>query len=197
MAARTEGKGARMAEIVLVVILGAAAAVVLWAIAIYNKLVRHRNLVKEGWSGIDVQLKRRANLIPNLIETVKGYMGHERGVLEEVTKLRAQSAADHTPGEQGPIEGALGRALGRLFALAENYPDLKASTNFIDLQDELSEIENQIQLARRYYNGAVRDLNILIEQFPSNLVAGQFGFVQAEFFEIEDAADRAVPEVSF
>ncbi len=186
-----------MAEIVLFVILGLAVAVVAWAIAVYNKLVRRRTMVKEGWSGIDVQLKRRSNLIPNLIETVKGYMGHERGVLEEVTELRSRSMGGGTPGQQGPIEGALSRALGKLFAVAEAYPDLKASRNFADLQDELSEIEDQIQLARRYYNGAVRDLNIPIEQFPSNLVAGRFGFVQAEFFEIEDAAARAVPEVKF
>ena len=186
-----------MAEIVLYVILGLAVAVVAWAIAIYNKLVRRRTMVKEGWSGIDVQLKRRANLIPNLIETVKGYMGHERGVLAEVTELRSRSMGGGTPGQQGPIEGALSRALGKLFAVAEAYPDLKASRNFADLQDELSEVEDQIQLARRYYNGATRDLNILIEQFPSNLVAGRFGFIQAEFFEIEDAADRAVPEVEF
>ncbi len=186
-----------MAEIILYVILGLAVAVVAWAIAIYNKLVRRRTMVKEGWSGIDVQLKRRANLIPNLIETVKGYMGHEQGVLAEVTQLRQQSMGGGTPGQQGSIQGALGRALGKLFAVAEAYPDLKASRNFVDLQDELSDAEDQIQLARRYYNGAVRDLNILIEQFPSNLIAGRFGFIQAEFFEIEDAADRAVPEVEF
>ena len=182
-----------MAEIILFVILGVAVAVVAWAIADYNKLVRRRTMVKEGWSGIDVQLKRRANLI----ETVKGYMGHERGVLAEVTELRQQSMGGGTPGQKGPIEGALSRALGKLFAVAEAYPDLKASRNFADLQDELAETEDQIQLARRYYNGATRDLNILIEQFPSNLVAGRFRFIQAEFFEIEDAADRAVPEVKF
>ncbi len=181
----------------LYIVLGVAVLLGVWAIAIYNKLVRRRNLVEEGWSGIDVQLKRRSNLIPNLIETVKGYMGHEKGVLAEVTQLRQQSMGGGTPGQQGSIQGALGRALGKLFAVAEAYPDLKASRNFADLQDELSETEDQIQLARRYYNGATRDLNILIEQFPSNLIAGRFGFIQAEFFEIEDAADRAVPEVEF
>ncbi len=181
----------------LLVVLGVAAALVFWGIAIYNKLVRNRNLVMEGWSGIDVQLKRRANLIPNLIESVKGYMGHERGVLTEVTELRAKSMAAAAPGERGQAEGALGRALANLFAVAENYPDLKANQNFLDLQDQLAEIEEQIQLARRYYNGATRNLNILIESFPSNLVARAFSFIRAEFFEIAEAADRAVPEVSF
>lgn len=177
----------------LLVVLGVAAALVLWGIAIYNKPVRNRNLVMEGWSGIDVQLKRRANLIPNLIESVKGYMDHERGVLTEVTELRAKSMAAAAPGSRGQAEGALGRALANLFAVAENYPDLKASQNFLDLQGQLAEIEEQIQLARRYYNGATRDLNILIESFPSNIVAGIFKFIQSEFFEIEDAGDRAVP----
>ena len=179
------------------IVLGVAAALVLWGIAIYNKLVRNRNLVMEGWSGIDVQLKRRANLIPNLIESVKGYMGHEKGVLTEVTELRAKSMAAAAPGARGQAEGALGRALANLFAVAENYPDLKASQNFLDLQDQLAEIEEQIQLARRYYNGATRNLNILIESFPSNLVAGMFKFIQSEYFEIEDESDRAVPEVKF
>ncbi len=172
-------------------------AVLLWGVAIYNKLVRNRNLVSEGWSGIDVQLKQRANLIPNLIESVKGYMGHEKGVLSEVTELRSRSMGASAPGERGMAEGALGRALANLFAVAENYPDLKANQNFLDLQGQLSRIEDQIQLARRYYNGATRDLNILIESFPSNLVAGMFRFIQAEFFEIENAGDRAVPEVKF
>jgi LemA protein len=181
----------------LLVVLGVAAVLVFWGIVIYNKLVRNRNLVMEGWSGIDVQLKRRANLIPNLIETVKGYMGQERGVLTRVTELRAQTLAAGGPGERGQVEGALGRALGNLFAVAENYPDLKSSQNFLDLQGQLAEIEEQIQLARRYYNGATRNLNILIESFPSNIVAGMFKFIQAEYFEIEEAEDRAVPEVKF
>lgn len=170
---------------------------VLYVIAMYNKLVRNRNLVSEGWSGIDVQLKQRANLIPNLIESVKGYMGHEKGVLSEVTEMRARSMGGGAPGERGMAEGALGRALANLFAVAENYPDLKANQNFLDLQGQLGKIEDQIQLARRYYNGATRDLNILIESFPSNLVAGMFRFTQGEFFEIEDAEDRAVPKVKF
>ena len=170
---------------------------VLYVIAMYNKLVRNRNLVSEGWSGIDVQLKQRANLIPNLIESVKGYMGHESDVLRKVTEFRSRSMGAGAPGERGMAEGGLGRALANLFAVAENYPDLKANQNFLDLQGQLGRIEDQIQLARRYYNGATRDLNILIESFPSNLVAGMFLFTQAEFFEIEDAEDRSVPEVKF
>lgn len=166
-------------------------------ITIYNRLVRNRQMVQEGWSGIDVQLKRRADLIPNLIEAVKGYMGHERGVLEKVTELRAQSLQAGGVGDKARVEGALGAALGNLFAVAENYPDLKASQNFIQLQQSLADIEEQIQLSRRYYNGAARNLNILVGSFPSNLVANMFQFTPVEYFEIEDAADRAVPKVAF
>jgi len=166
-------------------------------VAIYNRLIRNRQMVQEGWSGIDVQLKRRADLIPNLIETVKGYMGHEKGVLEKVTELRAQSLQAGGVGEKARAEGALGAALANLFAVAENYPDLKASQNFIQLQQSLADIEDQIQLSRRYYNGAARNLNILIGSFPSNIVANMFQFTTAEYFEVEDAADRAVPKVAF
>jgi len=181
----------------LYVILAVVVLLLLVAAAIYNRLVRNRALVQEGWSGIDVQLKRRADLIPNLIETVKGYMGHERGVLEKVTELRAQSLRSSTVAEKGRVEGALGAALGNLFAVAENYPDLKASQNFLELQRDLAAVEDQIQMARRYYNGAVRNLNILVASFPSNLVAQMFGFTGAEYFELEEAADRAVPKVAF
>ena len=166
-------------------------------VSIYNRLVRNRQMVQEGWSGIDVQLKRRADLIPNLIETVKGYMGHEKGVLEKVTELRAQSLQAASVGDKAKAEGALGAALANLFAVAENYPDLKASQNFIQLQQSLADIEEQIQLSRRYYNGAVRNLNILVASFPSNVVANMFKFTSEEYFEIEDAADRAVPKVAF
>lgn len=168
-----------------------------WLIAAYNGLVRKRNMVQEGWSGVDVQLKRRANLIPNLIEAVKGYMGHERGVLEEVTKLRDKSLASRGLAEKARAENALTSALGGIFALAENYPTLKASQNFLDLQSSLAEAEEQIQLARRYYNGAVREFNIAVESFPNNLIAGPLGFSKAVFFELEDPGDRAVPKVSF
>lgn len=179
------------------VILIAVAVVGLWVVLIYNRLVKNRNLVEEGWSGIDVQLKRRANLIPNLIETVKGYMAHERSVIEDVTKLRVQALDAKPPADKGRTEGMLGAALGKLFALAENYPELKANENFIELHNSLDEVEEQIQLSRRYYNGAVRNMNILVESFPSNLIARSFGFVQAEFFQLDDASERAVPEVSF
>ncbi len=182
---------------VLVVLAVVVGVPLLWAVVLYNRLVRLKNMVMEGWSGIDVQLKRRANLIPNLIEAVKGYMGHERGVLESVTELRAKSMGGGAPGEQGRIAGALGRSLANLFAVAENYPDLKANQNFMDLQDQLAEIEDQIQLARRYYNGAARNNNIACESFPSVIIARKFAFKGAEFFEIEDADDRAVPKVSF
>lgn len=179
--------------IVLIVI----ALLVVFFIAIYNKLVRLKNLVEEGWSGIEVQLKRRANLIPNLIETVRGYMGHERELLTKITDLRAQSMSARQVGEKGRLEGLLSRSLANVFAVAEGYPDLKANQNFLDLQNQLSDIEEQIQLARRYYNGTVRNMNIKVESFPSNMVAGMFNFTKAEFFEIEDEADRAVPEVKF
>ncbi|HSO20154.1 MAG TPA: LemA family protein [Desulfosarcina sp.] len=178
-------------------ILVGAGLLVLVLIVLYNRLVLLRNMVREGWSGIDVQLKRRANLIPNLVETVKGYMGHERDLLQKVTELRSQSMQAGGVGEQQRVENALSGGLARLFAVAEGYPDLKANQNFQDLQVQLSAIEDQIQLARRYYNGTVRNLNIAIESFPGNLVAGWFAFQPAEFFEIEDAADRAVPKVGF
>ena len=171
--------------------------VLIWLVSIYNKLVRNKNMVEEGWSGIEVQLKRRSNLIPNLIEVVKGYMGHETKLLSEITQLRSQSKNTQAVSEKGKVETALTRSLGNLIAVAESYPDLKANQNFLDLSDELSQIENDIQMARRYFNGTVRNLNIMIEAFPSNLVAGQFGFTKADFFEIEEPADREVPDVKF
>jgi len=181
----------------LYIILAIVIVLLLGAVVIYNRLVTNKNMVAEGWSGIDVQLKRRADLIPNLIEAVKGYMGHERGVLDQVTELRAKSLKAEGVGDKARVEGALGAALGNLFAVAENYPDLKASQNFLELQKSLADIEDQIQLARRYYNGAARNLNILIQSFPSNLLASTFGFTPVEYFEIEAAADRAVPKVAF
>lgn len=170
---------------------------VVYGIYAYNALVKNKNLVEEGWSGIEAQLKRRANLIPNLVETVKGYASHEKNTLEEVTKMRAAAVNADGVEERAQKEGMLTAALGKLFAVAEAYPDLKANENFISLQNDLSETEDQIQLARRYYNGTVRNLNTMIESFPSNIIANQFSFQKAEFFEIEDAADRAVPQVSF
>jgi len=181
------------------IIVAVVAAVVVYAIFIYNRLVSTRQMSNEAWSGIDVQLKRRSDLIPNLIDTVKGYASHERGVFEEVTELRNQARAaspDDVAG-RGKIEGALSMALGRLLAVAEAYPDLKANANFLELQRELSTLENEIQMARRYYNGAVRNLNTMVQSFPSNLVASQFSFEKRDYFEIEEPGDRAVPKVSF
>jgi LemA protein len=181
------------------IVLGILVLIAFYAISLYNGLVKNRQMVKEGWSGIDVQLKRRSDLIPNLLESVKGYMGHERDTLEAVVRLRnqAQAVGDGHPAERAKVEGMLSAALGKVFALAEAYPDLKASQNFKDFQDALEDTENQIEMARRYYNGATRNLNTMIEQFPSNLVANQFGFQQAEYFELDNPADAAVPKVSF
>jgi LemA protein len=148
----------------------------------YNGLVSRKNLVAEGWSGIDVQLRQRADLIPNLIETVKGYAAHEDKLFRDIAELRAKSIAGGSVAEQSAIGQAMGAALGRLFAIAEAYPELKADANFRDLQDKLASIEDQIQMARRYYNGAVRNLNTMIESFPSNLIANQFRFEKAEFY---------------
>ncbi len=181
------------------IILGIVVVAVVYVIAIYNRLVSTRQMSEEAWSGIDVQLKRRADLIPNLIETVKGYASHERGVFDDVTRLRtqAQSVPAGDVEARAKAEGALSLGIGRLLAVAEAYPDLKASANFLELQKELGNTENEIQMARRYYNGAVRNLNTMIQSFPSNLVAGQFKFEQRKFFEIEEPGDRAVPKVSF
>jgi len=179
------------------ILLGVVVVLLLGAVVIYNRLVTNKNMVAEGWSGIDVQLKRRADLIPNLMESVKGYMGYERGVLDQVTELRTKSLTAQGVGDKAKVEGALGAALGNLFAVAENYPDLKASQNFMGLQKSLADIEDQIQLARRYYNGAARNLNILIQSFPSNLLASSFHFTPVEYFEIQDAGERAVPKVFF
>ncbi|MEE4310784.1 MAG: LemA family protein [candidate division KSB1 bacterium] len=166
-------------------------------IIIYNRLVKNRNLMEEGWSGIEVQLKRRTNLIPNLIESVKGYMKHEKELLSDITRLRSESMKVNEVAEKSKLENALTRSLGNLFAVAESYPDLKANENFLDLQNELSEIEDQIQMSRRYYNGTVRNLNILIESFPSNIIANMFNFTKGTFFELEDAEDGSVPRVKF
>jgi LemA protein len=180
-----------------IIILAVIVFAVLFVIAIYNKLVRLRNMVEEGWSGIDVQLKRRANLVPNLIEAVKGYMGHERELLAKVTELRTQSLKEQKIGEKARLEGQLSRSLANVFAVAEGYPDLKANQNFLSLQTDLADMEDQIQMARRYYNGTVRNLNIQVETFPGNLVAEKFKFTKAEFFEIEDPVEKVVPEIKF
>lgn len=183
--------------LLMIAVVAAVALVLLWSIGLYNGLVRSRNLVEEGWSGIDVQLKKRADLIPNLVETVKGYMEHEREVLQRVTELRSRSQQADNIAEKAQTEGLLTQALGRLFALAEAYPDLKANQNFIELQNALADVENSIEMSRRYYNGAVRNLNIKVESFPSNIVASMFHFAKAEYFEIENPAERETPQVSF
>ena len=177
------------------------AVVVVLAVAVvvsYNRFVRQRNLVQESWRQVDVELKRRHDLIPNLVETVKGYATHEREVFDAVTKARAQAAAPgSTPAQQAQQEGILGQALGRLFAVAEAYPELKASTNFLELQRELAETEDRIAAGRRFYNANVRAMNTRVEAFPSNLVAGVFGFHKEEYFEVEDEAVRSAPTVDF
>ncbi len=175
------------------------AAIGAYLVFVYNGLVKARQMAEEAWSGIDVQLKRRADLIPNLIETVKGYAGHEKETLENVVELRnkAQAVPAGDVAGRAQAEGLLGAALGRIIALAEAYPDLKANENFLELQKSLETVEGEIQMSRRYYNGAARDLNVKVESFPSNLVAGQFGFSKKPYFEIANEADRAVPTVKF
>lgn len=178
-------------------LLGVIVAVVAYLIYVYNALVSTKNKVAEGWSGIDVQLKRRADLLPNLVETVKGYATHEDKIFHDIAELRAKSIAGGSVADQSAVGQAMGAALGRLFAIAEAYPELKADANFRDLQGKIAGIEDEIQLSRRYYNGAVRNLNTMIESFPSNVIANHFQFQKAEFFEIGDAAQREVPKVDF
>ena len=170
------------------------AAVVAWGVWTYNRLVRLRNQVNEAWAGIDVQLQRRYDLVPNLVATVKGYMKHESRVMERVTRLRGNPAMELA--ERADQESGLSRSIGRLFALAEDYPDLKASEGFQQLHESLVEIEEHLQYARRYYNGSVRDNNNRAEAFPSMLVARAFGFRSAAFFEIELASQRSSPQVN-
>ncbi len=170
----------------------------LWLIAIYNRLILMRNRAKEALSDIDVQTKRRYDLIPNLVETVKGYMSHEKDVLENVTKART-SAMDTTgnPLEKAKQENMLSGTLKTLFAVSENYPDLKANTNFLELQRELSDTENKIMASRRFYNSTVQDLNTSIQSFPNNIVAGAFNFHEEKFFEVTSDEEREPVEVSF
>lgn len=165
-------------------------------IGIYNRMIRMRNLVDEGWSGIDVQLKRRSNLVNNIVETVKGYASHEKEVLSRVTEARSRVAQAGTVADRASAENALTGALKTLFAVAENYPELKANQNFLQLQQTLSDLENEIQMARRYYNGAVRDHNNTIQVFPNSMIASMFNFTRREYFEAGEEA-REVPRVSF
>lgn len=175
------------------IILIIAAGIVLWVIFTYNRLITFRNRTKEAWSDIDVQLKRRYNLIPNLVETVKGYATHERELFENVTKARTQAMGAQTMEEHSKAENFLSSTLKSLFAVTENYPDLKASQNFLELQRELRDTEDKIQSSRRFYNGNVRDMNIKIESFPANIIANSFKFKKADFFEIEEEARKSVP----
>ena len=182
--------------IILYIILILVAVIVLWVIFTFNSLVVLRNRTKEAWSDIDVQLKRRYNLIPNLLATVKGYAAHEKEVFQKVTEARTRAMSAQTVEEHSKAENMLSSTLKSLFAVAENYPQLRASENFVELQRELSDTENKIQAARRFYNGNVRDLNIKIETFPSKIIAALFSFKKMEFFEIEEAV-REVPQVKF
>jgi LemA protein len=183
----------------VIVIIVVVAVVLLVVILAFNGLVRKRNRTQEAWSQIDVELKRRHDLVPNLVETVKGYAAHERETFEAVTNARAAAVSagqTGSPAQVGPAENALTQALGRLMAVVENYPQLQAVQNFTQLQEALTATEDKIAFARRYYNGSVRDYNTAIQTFPRSLVAGPFGFKPAEFFTADDA-DRAVPTVSF
>lgn len=164
---------------------------------VYNSLVRSRNRAEEAWSDIEVQMKRRYDLIPNVVATVKGYAAHESGVFERVTQARTTAMGAKTAEEHAKAENMLSNTLKTLFAVAENYPDLKANANFLDLQRELADTENKIQAARRFYNGNVRDLNIKIESFPTNFIAGPFGFKKLEFFDLENDAAKEPVKVIF
>ena len=184
--------------LVLIIFLGVSVLVILAGIAIYNRLVRLRTTVKSSWSDIDVHLKKRYDLVPNLVETVKGYAAHEKSVFENVTQARSIAMKATAPGDKAKAENMFGETLKSLFAVAEAYPDLKANANFQQLQTQLAELENNIEYARRYYNAVVRDYNILTETFPSNIVASQFRFTKEEFFGLEEpGVERKPVKVGF
>lgn len=168
-----------------------------WSISLYNSLIRQKNQVEEAWSGIDVQLKRRYDLIPNLIETVKGYTAHETKLIEKVTELRTLIGQTTSISEKGQLNGALSSGIANIIAVAENYPNLKASDNFIQLQKDLGGVEDQIQLARRYYNGSTRDYNTSLQSIPQLFIANYFRFEPYEFFQIENTQERELPRVDF
>jgi len=184
-------------DIVTIVILVVVAAVILWVVAVFNGLVVLKNRAKEAWSDISVQLKRRYDLIPNLVETVKAYAKHEKGVFEKVAEVRAKAMMAEGAHDKAEAENMLSSTLKSLFAVSENYPELKASTNFLELQRELSDTENKIQASRRFYNTNVRDLNIKIESFPNNIFANLFGFKQMELFETSSEAEKQPVKVQF
>ena len=181
----------------ILIITGIALLLLIGSILTYNQLVKKRNLMKEGWSGIDVYLKKRYDLIPNLIETVKGYATHEQELMENITRLRNSALQSSNRPEKILAETGLTQSIGQLMILAENYPDLKANTNFQQLQSQLETIESEIEMSRRYYNGTVRENNILIESFPSNLLATAFNFQQGSFFEIQNPEERENQKASF
>ena len=182
-----------------IIILIVVVAVVLWIVGAYNGFVKLVNRTKEAWADIDVQLKRRYDLIPNLVNTVKGYAAHEAGTLEKVTAARNMAMSANSTADKAQAENALSSTLKSLFAISENYPDLKANTNFLELQRELSDTENKIQASRRFYNGNVRDLNIAVESFPGNVIAKMFNFAKFELFELAENEQEArqAPEVKF
>lgn len=185
---------------ILYVILGVVAVIILGVIALYNGLIRLKNRVDEAWSDIDVQLKRRYDLIPNLVETVKGYAAHEQATFEKVIAARNSAMAAQSKGDaeaQGQAENMLTGTLKTIFALAENYPDLKANQNFLELQRELSDTENKIQASRRFYNANVRDFNTKIEVFPNNIIAGWLKFTSRKFFEVENEVEKEPVAVKF
>jgi LemA protein len=184
---------------ITLILLAVIVLIVVWLIAMYNGFVRMINRAKEAWADIDVQLKRRYDLIPNLINAVKGYMTHEAGTFEKVTQARANAMQAQNAHDKSEAENVLSDTLKSLFAVSENYPDLKANQNFLDLQNELSDTENKIQSARRFYNSNVRDLNTMVESFPNNIIAGVFKFVKMELFELSDGEEEArkAPEVKF
>lgn len=179
------------------IILIAVVAIVLWIVGVYNGLVTLKNRTDEAWSDIDVQLKRRYDLIPNLVETVKGYAAHERELFQRVTEARARAMGTQAPGEKAQAENILSGTLKTLFAVAENYPQLKASENFLELQRELTDTEDKIQAARRFYNANVRDFNIRLEVFPDMLVANMLAYKKREFFGLENAAEKEPVKVKF
>ena len=183
--------------IALIVMGGVVVVLLLWVAGAYNGLVRLRNFVKEAWAQIDVQLKRRHDLIPNLVETVKGYAGHEKETLENVVKARSQAVSAKGVKEQAQAEQGLSGALGRLMVVVERYPDLKANQNFLGLQEELTSTENKIGFSRQHFNDRVMKFNTRVQSFPQNLIAGIFGFEEEDFFELHDEAAREAPKVKF
>ncbi len=181
----------------LIIVLAVLFIIILWVVGIYNGLVRLRNQVKNAWSQIDVQLKRRHDLIPNLVETAKGYMKHERQTLENITNARSKAMGAESVGDKAKAEGELSGAMSKFFLVVENYPDLKANQNFLALQEELTSTENKIAFSRQAYNDQVLYYNNKIQMFPSSIIAGMFNFKESEFFQVDDEKEREVPKVDF